>query len=52
MRNFLLAILVCFPLTFALGCGSGRPDPRDNPDFDEESYQDVDALDMDPQGVN
>ena len=52
MRTFLLAMLVCFPLTMAPGCGSDRPDPRENPEFDEESYQDVDALDMDPKGVN
>lgn len=37
--------LFCFwmalaPLLVANGCGPSRPDPRANPDFDEEAYSD------------
>ena len=39
--RLLMVFLLLVPLSFALGCG-GRPDPRDNPNFDQESYDDVD----------
>jgi hypothetical protein len=35
MSGLILAMFGCF-----LGCGPTRPDPRDNPDFDEEAWSD------------
>lgn len=37
-------VLAGMPLVFSLGCGESRPDPRANPEFSEESYNDVDVL--------
>jgi hypothetical protein len=34
-------LAVCVMLLLATpGCGDGRPDPRDNPNFDEAGYRD------------
>lgn len=38
MRFFMLLTLAFFSYLAAPGCGDGRPDPRANPDFDEEGY--------------
>ncbi len=47
MRFFMLLTLAFFSYLIAPGCGDGRPDPRDNPDFDEEAFNDPDAIKMD-----
>ena len=40
MRTLLMLLSVLIPLTFLAGCGERRPDPRANPDFDEEALDD------------
>lgn len=42
--KWLFALIVGFaPLLVSVGCGDSRPDPRANPDFDEEAYSDPGA---------
>ncbi len=40
MRMFCLLLACAFSLSWCIGCGGGRPDPRANPDFDQAGYDD------------
>lgn len=44
---FALLALACAVL-LAPGCGSGRPDPEDNPDFRPQSAEDPMQADLPP----
>ncbi|QEG43753.1 hypothetical protein [Roseimaritima ulvae] len=44
MRFLLLLSLACFSFLAVPGCGPSRPDPRENPDFDEEAYNDANVM--------
>jgi hypothetical protein len=35
--RILFALLLCFLLVPHAGCGGGRPDPRDHPDFVDDT---------------
>lgn len=50
MRHLLGVLLVCFPLVLSVGCGESRPDPRENPEFDEESFADPDPANLPGMG--
>ena len=43
MKSCLAVLSVCFLLIGLCGCNS-RPDPRENPDFNEEAYSDPGAV--------
>lgn len=42
--RLMMAFLLLIPMGFAVGCGSGRPNPKNSPDFNQESYDNVDAV--------
>ncbi|WP_164101305.1 hypothetical protein [Candidatus Laterigemmans baculatus] len=44
MRILMGMFLACLPLMISVGCGESRPDPRANPDFDEEAYNDPNIM--------
>lgn len=44
MRILMTLVLAFMPLVLFTGCGESRPDPRANPDFDEEAYNDVNKM--------
>jgi hypothetical protein len=44
-------VFSALPLVMAIsfvGCGESRPDPRENPDFDEEVLNDPGKVEMKP----
>lgn len=43
MRKWLIFWAVCFAVLPVPGCGSGRPDPRDNPSFNEQAVDPANA---------
>lgn len=43
MPDFLKLVALCL-LVLSLGCGEKRPDPRANPDFDEEAFNDPSVM--------
>lgn len=50
LRKIRIAI-AGLPLCFALilgGCGGGQPDPRENPDFNEEVLDNPGAVELAP----
>lgn len=46
-KTIFTLILVPFLTVLTLGCGPSRPDPRENPDFNEDALNDPDAIQMD-----
>lgn len=52
MRLIQSIVYFALPLTlvFVLGCGEGRPDPRENPDFNEEALNDPGSIELDTPG--
>lgn len=44
MRMIGMLTLLSAALFLTTGCGSSRPDPRENPDFDEEGYNDANIM--------
>ncbi len=49
--NHLLLCTFLFASFSLVGCGPSRPDPRANPDFNEEALTDPGAVKMDSPGV-
>lgn len=43
MCKVLTLLLLAIPISLSSGCDR-KPDPRKNPEFSEESYNDVDAV--------
>ncbi len=46
MKLSLILSLSLFVLGAVVGCGDGRPDPRDNPDFNAETLDNPGAVKM------
>lgn len=42
-RLFVLFLALSLSIAPCIGCGDSKPDPRDNPDFEEDSNPDIQA---------